>query len=110
MRRGIVGMRSRLSPEATTQLLSRAVEQIWTQRKKGARLEITPTTVLVGAGSPLDSLLLLNFLVAVEERLTEEHGLHIDLVDLLGDVSDDESPLKNVGTLTEHLVSISGAS
>jgi hypothetical protein len=86
------------------------MEQINAQRKKDARVEATPTTVLVGEGAALDSLLLLNFLVATEERLLEDHGLEIGLVDLIADAGDEKSPLKSIGTLAEHLVKTAGAS
>jgi hypothetical protein len=101
---------SRLSPQAATQLLSSAINQICRQCANGERAELTPRTILVGAGSPLDSLLLLNFLVAVEERLSDEHGLQIDLIDLLANAGHGESPLKTIATLADHLVSIAGAS
>jgi hypothetical protein len=73
------------------------------QRRKAERLEATPATILVGPGAVLDSLLLLNFLVAAEERLAEDYGVHVSLVDLVADGEDDQTPLESIATLARHL-------
>jgi hypothetical protein len=86
------------------------MDQINAQRKRGERIDATPATVLVGAGAVLDSLLLLHFLVAAEERLAADHALHVSLVDLLAEAGEGTSPLQTIATLAEHLASISGAS
>jgi len=97
-----------LTAESAAALLAAAMEQINAQRKKNERVEAAPATVLVGPGAALDSLLLLNFLVAAEEKLRDDHGLELSLVDLLGQPVA-ESPLRSVATLTEHLVAASSA-
>lgn len=57
---------------------------------------------LVGPQSKLDSLALLNLVVAVEERINAKYGTAVDLAGLLA--SDPvQSPLRTVSTLTEHL-------
>jgi hypothetical protein len=83
-----------------------AMDHINDQRKKSDRVVPTPATILVGEGAVLDSLLLLSFLVAAEERLLDEHGLHVSLLDL---IANEPSPLRSIGTLTDHLVSTCGA-
>jgi hypothetical protein len=85
------------------------MEQINAQRRKGDRIDVTPETILVGAGSALDSLFLLNFLVAAEERLAEDHGLEVCLIDLLAEADEATSPLRSIGALTGYLLSISEA-
>jgi len=99
-----------LTVHAATRLLAEAMEEINAQRKKSERIDVTPATILVGAGTGLDSLLLLNFLVAAEVRLADDHGIHVGLIDLVAEGDEDANPLESIATLTEHLVAISKAS
>ena len=101
---------SPMTPGAATRLLAAAMEEINAQRKKGERIDVTPATILIGAGTDLDSLLLLNFLVAAEARLADDHGLHVGLIDLIAEGDEDTNPLRSIATLTDHLLSISNVS
>jgi len=97
-----------LTMAAATRVLVMAMDEVNGQRRKAERVEATPATVLVGPGAVLDSLLLLNFLVAAEERLAEDHGVHVSLVDLLADGDENQTPLESIATLARHLASDSG--
>ncbi len=92
-----------LTQNTAITLLTEAMDEVNAQRKKSERVTPTPETILVGSGAPLDSLLLLNFLVAAEERLGTA-GSDVSLVDLLADQDEDTSPLRTFGALAEHLV------
>jgi hypothetical protein len=92
-----------LTVAAATQVLVTAMDDINGQRRKAERREATPATILVGPGAVLDSLLLLNFLVAAEQRLAENHGVHVSLVDLVADLDEDQTPLESIATLARHL-------
>jgi len=94
---------SPLTIAAATRVLMLAMDEINGQRRKAERVKTTPATILVGPGAVLDSLLLLNFLVAAEDRLAEEHGVHVSLVDLVADGDEDETPLESIATLARHL-------
>jgi hypothetical protein len=94
-----------LTQEMAAQLLTSAMDQVNAQRKKTERVTPTPSTVLVGEGAVLDSLLLLNFLVAAEEQLRDSHDAEVSLVDLIGQGTPETSPLRSFGALAEHLVS-----
>ena len=92
-----------LTQNTAVSLLTEAMDEVNAQRKKDERVTPTPLTVLVGAGAPLDSLLLLNFLVAAEERL-EAAGAEVSLVDLLASQDEETSPLRTFRALAAHLV------
>jgi hypothetical protein len=96
-----------LSRDAAAAVLAAAMEQVNAQRKRHERIAAAPETVLVGAGAALDSLLLLNFLVAAEGELRERHGVEVSLVDLLTAPSD--APLRSLAALAEHLVAATAA-
>jgi acyl carrier protein len=63
---------------------------------------IDETTPLIGRESPLDSLGLVTLIVDLEQRLAEEHGLHLILADDRA-MSQRNSPFRSVGSLTEYV-------
>jgi acyl carrier protein len=79
-----------------------AIDEINPQLPPGSRLDKSLTTPLQGAGGPLDSLGLVNLLVATEERLAAEFGVSITLTDERL-VSPEESPLQTVGSLVAFI-------
>lgn len=100
---------SPLTIDAAVSALAAAMEQINCQRRRNERVDVTPSTILVGEGTSFDSLFLLSFLVAAEERLAADHGLHLSLIDLVAE-GEEHTPLKSIATLSEFLVAIAGAS
>jgi acyl carrier protein len=101
-------MPSTVTVDAVARALMAAMEQINCQRRRNDRIEITPATILVGEGTALDSLLLVSFLVAAEERLAADHGLRVSLLDLVAD-DGEHAALKTIGTLSRHLTAMAGA-
>lgn len=66
------------------------------------RLAGREDAAILGEDTVLDSLAVLNLLVAVEERCADELGLAVDLLDerLL---ADRDGPLRSVASLVAHL-------
>jgi hypothetical protein len=102
-------MPSTLTADGVARALMAAMEQINGQRRKNDRIEVAPSTILVGEGTALDSLLLVSFLVAAEERLAADHGLRVSLIDLIAD-GGQAAALTSIATLSDHLIGIAGAS
>lgn len=65
-------------------------------------LEVSPQAGLLEPPGRLDSLGLVNLIVAVESRCEARLGQAISLVDALS-LSPEESPFRDVPTLVEHL-------
>ncbi len=65
------------------------------------RLTKSPETALMGDQSALDSLGLVNLIVAVERRVEEAFGVNLVLVDQES-MSLKESPFKKIGTLVDY--------
>src|SRR5436190_11571583 len=55
----------------------------FTLRKEDSPLTSDPALILVGEGGRLDSLGLVNFVVALERRLAEHTGRNVSVIDLL---------------------------
>lgn len=84
-------------------LIYETIDDINLQTPSNQRLEKSPTTIIVGEGSSLDSLGIVNFFVSLEEKVTSSTGQSISLL------SDDvfvnqDSPLKTVAQI-EHYIS-----
>ena len=80
-----------------------AIEELNQDLPKGAVLEPVPDTVLFGRGSRLDSLGLVNLIVAVESSLADELGVEITLADEKA-MSQASSPFRTVSTLVDYIV------
>lgn len=66
------------------------------------RLEKSTNTILLGAGGKIDSLGLTILIVAVEQKIEEECGEVISLVDA-NTMSEEHSPFLNVEKLTQYI-------
>jgi hypothetical protein len=66
---------------------------------------ITPATVLVGSGRVVDSADLVMLLLAVEEYARETLNAHFDWTSDSA-MSEARSVLRNVGTLSQHLMQL----
>ena len=82
-----------------------AVDELNGQLAADQKLSKTPNTALTGDGSPLDSLGLINLLVAVEQTIATTHGINLHLLDetLLGDP---EGPYHTVDSLATYASSV----
>lgn len=87
--------------------LAEAVAEVNEQLPGEHQLDTDEGTVLAGEGGVLDSLGLLSFLVAIEQRFEARCGVQAGLV---GADFDEDGPLSNLGTLKNHLVSLASES
>ena len=67
--------------ERVRKAVSKAVVTINSQVDEAYRIEDSPSTVLLGEGSQLDSLGLVSLVVATQQRLRQEFDVTIELVD-----------------------------
>lgn len=73
--------------------------------RPGEEAAVAPDLLLVGEGSPLDSLGLVSLIVTAETKIQEEFGVSIALVD--GAVMDSqESKFKTLEKLAEHVTQL----
>lgn len=93
-----------LGQDRILQALYRAVDAIAPELPRGKRLVKSPDTVLLGDASPLDSLGLVNLIVAVEQAVEEEFGTPLSLLDE-AQLQPEDSPLRSLGALCAHLES-----
>jgi len=69
-----------------------------------ARLSQSPDTVIVGPASQLDSLGLINFVVACEQAIEDQAGVGISLTEE-NLIADAEGPLRSVESLAAYIAS-----
>ncbi len=89
-----------ISSERALAIVYDAVDVVNRQLPASRRLRKSPDTVLVGIGGVLDSLGVVNFVLALEERAARE-GAAVTLLqeDMLGE----ESPLRTVARVAQYL-------
>jgi hypothetical protein len=78
-----------------------AVADVNEQLPKERRLAASPDAILCGDGSVLDSLGLLNFMLAAEQRL-EDAGFAVNLT-ALPNAADPSGPLRSIATLARYV-------
>jgi acyl carrier protein len=79
-----------------------AIDDTNAQRAGEPPLEKTPETALFGSASALDSLGLVNFIVAAEKRIEEAYGTPIVLADDRA-LAREPSPFQSVGALADYV-------
>ena len=77
-----------------------AIDEINERYPEEERLSKSVDTVLTGESGKLDSLGLVSFVVAVEERIQNDLGVKISLADEIGNV---DGALRTPATLAEHI-------
>ena len=83
----------------------RAIDEINQARAREQRLEKSSDTVLMGESGRLDSLGLVNLVVAVEEQVAEEFGVTINIADTRARLQT-ANPYQTVSSLVEYIASI----
>ncbi len=79
-----------------------AVEEINSTLPEDQQLEFSEETALFGPSGALDSMGLVNFVVAVEQGLEEEFGVSVVLADEKA-MSRRTSPFRTVGSLKDYI-------
>ena len=79
-----------------------AIDEINDDRNGKPPLEKSPQTAIHGSASTLDSLGLVNFVVAVEENVEREFGAQVVLSDDRS-LSQEPSPFRSVQALADYI-------
>lgn len=87
-----------------TQAIFKVVDEINEQLARDRQLDKSLDTVLFGSSGILDSLELVSFIVAAEEKIKEEFGIGLKLTDEKL-MTYKNSPLQSIGKLIEHISS-----
>lgn len=88
--------------ERVTEAIFMAVDEVNEQLLKERSLEKSLDTVLFGNSSKLDSLGMVSLITAVEQKIEEAFGASITLADERA-LSQQDSPFKTIGTLTDYI-------
>jgi D-alanine--poly(phosphoribitol) ligase subunit 2 len=89
------------------ELIYPVVDEIRDSIESGDKLKKSPETPLFGAGSILDSLGLVVFIIAVESRMKKEIGKAITLANEEA-MSRESSPFRTMGTLASYISDLLG--
>ena len=84
------------------QAIFSAVDSFNDEQPKDARVEKAPDTPLFGEGAVLDSIGLVNLIVAVEQRVEEELGVPVILADDRA-LSQKNNPFSTIEALTDYV-------
>lgn len=84
--------------DAVARAVRAAIEETNGMLDVSKHIGTSPQTPLIGSG--IDSLTLINLVVAIEEHVEDATGAHVSLADRLGR---DTTAFATVGSLTEHL-------
>lgn len=88
--------------EPSLEIIYQAINQVNEQNDNVDKIEKSPETALLGAGSTVDSLTLVNLVVAIEQLVFDRSSKSITLVDE-SVFSSPENPLSTVGSLAKYL-------
>jgi len=91
--------------EKVLDLIYDAIDEVNQQLLQGRPLAKSPDTVLFGKAAQLDSLGLVNLVVATEQRLNETFGVALTLVSEKA-FSRKSSPFRTVGSLAEYVTAL----
>jgi len=91
--------------EQVSRLVFDTLEQINEQLPSEKQVPNERETILLGKNGNLDSLGLVNLIVAVEERVEDELGTTITLADEKA-MSQDVSPFKSLDTLINYITKL----
>ncbi len=98
-------MKINKTKEEIVQLLLGVVKETNLLRGKKDQLPLTPDLQLVGAESSLDSLGLLNLIVAIENALQKEISQSISLSDL-SDLEDPNGSFRSLQSLADYVLQL----
>ncbi len=88
--------------EKILQLIFETIDVLNTQLYNEEHIEKTIGTVLFGPGSKLDSIGLINLIVAVEQNIEDEFEIPITLADEKA-MSQEHSPFRTVESLADYI-------
>ena len=93
--------------EKIQQSIYNSIDSLNAQLPNEGHIEKSNNTALFGSGSKLDSLDLINLVVAVEQNIEDEFDVTITLADERA-MSQQTSPFRTVGILTDYIEMLLG--
>ena len=87
------------------EMLFKVVEEINENFDKDQQLKLSTETVLLGKEGNVDSILLVNLVVAIEQRIEDEFDIEVNLADERA-LFEKESPFRTIGTLIDYISQI----
>lgn len=94
-----------LERERILKIIFSAVEELNSQLNPERKLNKSPDTCLYGAGSQLDSLGLVTFIVVAEQKLENEFKITLTLADEKA-MSQRNSPFRTIETLVDYITGL----
>ena len=91
--------------DAILEVICRSIDEVNEQQSPDQRVGKALDTVLLGEGSPLESLGVVNLIVALEQNLEQRFGVSVSLTEDERLYSSD-SPLGTVRSLVGHLAAL----
>ena len=93
--------------EKIQQSIFNSIDSLNANLPNEGHIEKSNNTALFGSGSKLDSLDLINLVVAVEQNIEDEFDVTITLADERA-MSQKTSPFRTVGTMTDYIEMLLG--
>jgi acyl carrier protein len=87
--------------------MSQAINEVNQQLLEEQQVEKSDETILIGSEAKIDSLALVNLIVAIEEKISDEFGTNISLVNDTA-MMQDESPFRTIKTFTDYISQLLG--
>lgn len=84
-----------------------AIGEVNGQLPPDQQLDASESTILFGEGGMLDSLGLVNFIVAAEQQLEDQLGLSLTLADERA-MAQESNPFETVGSLVDYATTLAG--
>ena len=91
-----------IKKEKIDQLIFNAIEEINQQLEEDNKLSKSMETILFGENGKLDSLGLINLIVAVEQNIEDTFNVSITLADEKA-MSQEDSPFESVASLSKYI-------
>ena len=88
--------------EKVVHIIYEAIDDVNQLLPKEQKLEKSPDTILFGKSVKIDSLGMVNLIVAIEGKIEESFNAVISLIEGMND-SHENNYFKNVGSLAEHI-------
>lgn len=88
--------------ETALNIVFAAIDEVNAESDDFARIDKSPDTALLGEGGQVDSLMLVNLVVAVESQIEEQTGKTVVLIDETT-MAQVDSPFTSVATLAAYV-------
>ena len=80
-----------------------AIDEINGQLPKGKKIEKSINTALFGNGGKLDSLGLISLVTAIEQRIEEDLGMPVPILEEM-EALENDNPFETIATLVDYIV------